>query len=751
MHLHSYRLRNFRRLKDIHIELAPNISIFVGANNSGKTSATQALRMFVVGSEFSVHDFHSSCWREFEIAGDTDESADAPPSLPTISLDLWFQAGADNLHRVIDLLPSLDWENSLLGLRVELAPRDEKSLLANYREAKSQGASKLAPPTDASPVYTPWPTSLVDYLSKRLSAEYELRYYILDRAHFDDQLCPVAGYRPARIGLEKGRTGGQVLKSLIRIDCLHAQRHLSDAASNGRAEDLSKRLSRFYKRNLELREDDHSALQALAASEAQLNEHLGRVFEPTLKRLSHLGYPGFTNPRLVIKSALNPTTIMTQDARVHYALGDTDEAKGVTLPDSYNGLGFKNLIYIVVELLDFHAHWLEEGDERPPLHLIFIEEPEAHLHAQLQQVFIRRVLDLLKLEGEDATDYFSQVVVTTHSPHILYERGFTPIRYFRRVEGGLAQRSEVLNLSAFYNRVGAKDGDFLVRYLKLTHCDLFFADAAILVEGNVERLLLPVMIEKEASQLQSACLSILEVGGAYAHRFRELIEFLGITTLVITDLDSVCPPAGDDSGSDDEEDAEDGEDGQPAKKAQACLVGTPGAMTSNQTLRQWLPQKAEISALLAASKEERTQVPTIATQARVRVAYQGETDVTWNGETASLAGRTLEEAFALENLAWTQDNAQKHLGLRIGKNSTLALDVLAVRLYARVKGSGFNKTNFALGVLTEGTEAWKVPSYIADGLHWLAEHVCPDGDPAAMAARIPQADPDAAATEGMVP
>ncbi|WP_408908898.1 AAA family ATPase [Aeromonas hydrophila] len=48
MHLHSYRLRNFRRLKCAHIELAKDISIFVGANNSGKTSATQAIHSLLV-------------------------------------------------------------------------------------------------------------------------------------------------------------------------------------------------------------------------------------------------------------------------------------------------------------------------------------------------------------------------------------------------------------------------------------------------------------------------------------------------------------------------------------------------------------------------------------------------------------------------------------------------------------------------------------------------------------------------------
>ncbi|MCO4086459.1 ATP-binding protein, partial [Pseudomonas aeruginosa] len=41
MKLQAYRLQNYRRLRDVVIELDDEISIFVGANNSGKTSAVQ--------------------------------------------------------------------------------------------------------------------------------------------------------------------------------------------------------------------------------------------------------------------------------------------------------------------------------------------------------------------------------------------------------------------------------------------------------------------------------------------------------------------------------------------------------------------------------------------------------------------------------------------------------------------------------------------------------------------------------------
>jgi hypothetical protein len=310
-------------MRDVRIELASDISIFVGANNSGKTSATQAIHAFTSGSKekFSLYDFSSSCWKEFDLLGNQPEDDAHQPQLPSISIDLWFEVAASDLYLVIPLLPSTAWHGTQVGLRIELAARNQGELLATFRAAREETQVKAATLKEReNEKYEPWPKSLSDFLKAELLNQFELRYFILDKARFDDALNPEASYEPLPLGKAPG--GAALLKSLIKVDNLNAQRHLADQGSApGRSEDLSNRLSRFYKRNLDQRQEDQRALRALFDSETGLNDHLADVFRDTLDRLSKLGYPGLNNPRLEIVSALNPATIMnSQDAPRYFYL-----------------------------------------------------------------------------------------------------------------------------------------------------------------------------------------------------------------------------------------------------------------------------------------------------------------------------------------------------------------------------------------------------------------------------------------------
>lgn len=695
--LKSFHVENFRRLKGVSVELEEKTTIFVGANNSGKTSATHVFHRFLSkSSRFQIYDFSADCW---DIFNDIDPLDEQIPSLPTIILDLWFDIeDNDDIHRAIRLLPGLDWENLPLGVRMEYAPRDTAQTIANYREALARAQESRG---NAASAYKPWPKTLADYLAKRLAAEYEVRYFVLDARECDENRVPLPGRELYRIG-PKASDGEDTVRSLLRVDFLHAQRYLSDPDAPGRAENLTRRLSRYYERNLTQRTPDIEALGAVAATESALNAHFGREFEGILAKIREIGYPGISNPRLVMRALLDPQAILTSNANVHYAI---DSAETATLPDDYNGLGFKNLIYMAVEILDFHHDWLSMEQDRPPVHLVMAEEPESHLHAQLQQVFIQNVFGLL---GSNADSGFrTQMIVTTHSSHIVYTHGFESIRYFRRTRhSGKEQRSDVRDLRHFREGKSEEAMSFLQKYLKLAHCDLFFADAVVLVEGNVERLLLPLIIKNDVPQLELRHLTILEVGGAFAHRLDELLRFIGMPALVITDLDSVAPRK-----------AENGK-----TYYRACMTCVPGAVTSNAALKHWLGEGKTVADLLSLSDAEKVVATEEKHGAHIRIACQTPVPVMWGQEIENRAGRTLEEAFALQNLEWIHGDASPELKLRIEDADALSLEQLHEAIYEQVK-ENLGKTEFALTLIAHPDQKWAPPAYIAEGLAWLRDQL----------------------------
>ena len=148
----------------------------------------------------------------------------------------------------------------------------------------------------------------------------------------------------------------------------------------------------------------------------------------------------------------------------------------------------------------FRDDWMREGKARQmqkeadkaiePLHLVLVEEPEAHLHVQVQQVFIRKAYDVLTNHKTIKKNkvFFTQLVISTHSSHIARESDFADLRYFKRLSEGTEENiatSKVINLSDVFGKKDKTD-KFGTRDLQTTHCDLFFADAAILVEGAAE-------------------------------------------------------------------------------------------------------------------------------------------------------------------------------------------------------------------------------------------------------------------------
>jgi predicted ATP-dependent endonuclease of OLD family len=683
MKLSAIAIRNFRRLEDVSIDIEEKETIFVGPNNSGKTSATAIFRCFLGGREFRIYDFSVARMADFEKFVESGNPAD----LPQISLDLWFTIDPNTIAfgRVFTLLPSLS-DFTRVGFRLSYGIDDAKKLREQYFAAY--------PLTDGTRSKT-----LFQYLvtDNNLARHSLVRYASLEEKAVEGSVVEVVA---TPLEPEEGK---RLVRNLVRVEFVDAQRNINDDDSS-RSNRLSAAFAAYYRKNLEQADQAAEAHKVIDENNRQLTGHYKTQFAPLIGLIAGLGVPSVNDRELRIISSLSPETALRGNTELLYV----DPGRKHELPELYNGLGFKNLIYMAIQARHFHSQWLMTAESRPLCLLIFIEEPEVHLHAQVQQTFIANIWSVIDQSAKDAKqpDLVPQLVVTTHSSHILDAVDFEKVRYFQRchltgeeAHEGIRNASAVRSLRAFRPEADVIDGAtispeqalaFLKRYLRLTHCDLFFADAAILVEGAVEKLLMPSMIETSAKRLQTTYLTVLEVGGAYAHRFEGLLAYLRIPYLIITDLDSVVPT------------------GYPS----ACRADVTGARTSNASLKS-LCGKEMVADLIAMSQAEKIVV------AKDRcVAFQMDVKVSENGVNLAMRPRTLEEAIAYENFARIRSKA-----ISIGIDIPAALPDAYQALYDRIRSENFKKTDFAMSLLA-GTADWNVPAYITEGLEWLELRLC---------------------------
>lgn len=404
MRISKIHIQNFRKLKNCTLDLGKKQTILVGANNSGKTSCIQAIVRFLKESKnFSTRDFTLSNWKSInEIAESWINDEDSHPSMNDIidylpQMDIWIEVENKEAYLVKDLIPSLEWEGKTVGVRIVFAPKDVEALYANFKAAYTN-AETLKNENANLEIY---PKDLWDYLNRgKLNSEFILRYYILDIKK-EPEDCIEAQPLPS-VEFEEGNP----LKTIIKVDSVDAERDFSDPDSNDHVSKntLSRQLQEYYEKHIkpkdsQLEKEDIGLLSALQEANKTLDDNIGTAFEGRFKELKSINYPGFHDPSIEIHSFVDIKNSISHESAVQFALNDEDE--GLTLPENYNGLGFQNLISMYFKLIQFRDEWLHEGrmvrteddDYIEPIHLVFIEEPEAHLHAQAQQVFIRKAYE----------------------------------------------------------------------------------------------------------------------------------------------------------------------------------------------------------------------------------------------------------------------------------------------------------------------------------------------------------------------
>ncbi|MGJ6122886.1 AAA family ATPase [Mycolicibacterium sp. Y3] len=654
MKIAGIEVRNFRLLRNVNVDLAQQATVVVGRNNTGKTTLAEVITRFLDVSvpRLKLADFSVETYRDFHAAyrfyreGETTRAREV---LPEISLTLRITYAAD--------VPEY---GPLSALIVDLDPDCNEAIVRLAYSLQGGRLSELfdgIANTDASAAQPDIETILAA-IARRVPQLFSRSITAVD---------PNDPTNTRDINVD-------AIRKLITVHFLRAQRGLDDEKE--RPKDLIGRIFQTLFTaaakagdGTAQRETADQLAAAVSGIEQDLGDSVSEMMKGIAPALEQFGYPGLNNPELEAETTLDIERLLSNYTTVRHK-----GVAGVSLPESYSGLGSRNLVLMLLTLLGYYREYATR-DGMPGLHLIFIEEPEAHLHPQMQEVFIEQLSGIAKLFPSLDTQthpWTPQFVVSTHSSHVANRAEFSGIRYFRVVaaeEGREGNHAEVLDLS----RAKGLDEQFLHQYLTLTRSDLFFADKAILVEGTTERLMIPAAIRKTAPALSNQYVTLMEVGGAYAYIFFPLLDFLGIPALVITDIDTVGPQTG-------------------STQKHATTVHH-GDGTSNATIKKWFSESENtpFDLLRAAETAE------IIKPARY-LAYQ----VPEAGSAA--CGRSFEDAFILANpsifsITMTDD---------VDKDEEEAQRIAELQ----------KKSAFALRFAILEKD-WVTPRYIQRGLDWL--------------------------------
>ncbi|MFR2007703.1 MAG: AAA family ATPase [Parabacteroides merdae] len=692
MQIYKIQVENFRLLKNFSIDIEEELSLVIGKNNTGKTSILSALDKFLNRSDnnkFHFDDFNIDFKEELSelIIGDILDPNNYIEK--GIKLKIFIEyTETCNLENLSKVMMDLDPENNRIVLGFEyILPYnnyiDLKNDWENFR-IKEEHKHEENDQYKAKGLY--------DFLADNFSNYFHFQRKSIE-INKDTQITNENNY----IDLDKELIS---TKDIINFKYISARR---DVANKDIDKTLSTQTSKIYEKT-ETKQRQNEAVEVFKDKLSETDDQLSRIyvdlFHDIIAKVGDFGGIKPNESEIEIISNLQHRELLKGNTTVVYKHDDHNK-----LPEHYNGLGYMNLIYMIFEIEILIQEFKREKERKPAdINLLFIEEPEAHTHPQMQYVFIKNIKKLLRegIKREDGECRKLQYIITTHSSHIVADSDFDDVKYLKKNGCNSVDAKNLKDLKKDYDE-RSKEYHFLTQYLTISRAEIFFAEKVVLIEGDTERILIPTMMKKidieEAEKykhigekdpylpLLSQNISIIEVG-AYSHIFDKFIDFLGIKSLIITDLDAINA---------------DGE---------KCRV-SDGISYSNSAISHYFGGKTinELKNCILTDKIFSKVDNTWTAQ------ENGKLCITYQTTESGYNARSFEDAFIHINREFIKSNKDKFKGL---KNKELfETDNDAYDLAAKcIK----KKTYFAMDIIFHTNETfnnWEIPSYIKEGLLWL--------------------------------
>ncbi|MEN2487214.1 ATP-dependent endonuclease [Flavobacterium sp. B11] len=664
MYISKIKIKNFRLLKETTLLLSENIkqelSLLIGRNNSGKTSFIMLFDKFYRNEsfKFNFHDFSTSL--RDEIYNINDSTIVENLSIQMI-LEIKYDS-KDSLENISDFILDLDPSLNVVKILFECSIDKDKLV---------KDLSKVT-------------TNREKFIEKNLS-DYLINKNIYVFENDTD--------------LEIANRGNMVkkdissIRNLINFQVIHAKRNVSSSETTGNGKrSLSELTTQYFnKEHKESSSDFFEINDAISKMDNTLDEKYEKHFSPFLENAK--GFLGIKDLKVI--SDLESKQIFTNYSKIVYGDGSNN------LPEHLNGLGYLNILYLLLQIEVKRKYFV---DEKKDINLLFIEEPEAHTHPQMQYIFSQKIQEIIKEINKDVN---LQTFITTHSSHIVSQCNFSDLRYFRLQNGNIVIKNFYSDLEVKYK--GQEEYfKFLKQYLTLYSSELFFAEKIIFIEGTTEKMLLPYFISQydklittSGNKISSQNISIIEVG-ANSKAFKHFLEFLEIKTLIITDIDTtklVIVPAT--------------EDKKESSSNIACAV-IDGDNTSNYSIKEFLNipangKKEEIEEWFKKLKSNSLQDGSHF----IKIAHQIDD--------SGYHGRSFEDAFISLNLKEIVKFKDDIKGIQ-NKSELTDLRTDFYDLTQKIlKTDG--KSDFASSILylaLTGKVEWKTPLYIVEGLKWIA-------------------------------